>query len=234
MTSSNSFRSRLRSRLKHGLLTQELLDRLAKLGVRCYPYFLVRELPMDRPELAESGEGLESRFLEPAELINVSDMPQRPRDHAQLERRLEFGGCFGIFEAGKLAAYSWYSADRIPTAIAGHALCELPDKAMYLYDAYVRPEFRGRRIAGYMRHELHQALASQGATSFISITLAFNKSSRRFKSKLGAEEFEMRLQFSIAKLGGFDMRLSQSDKYIEAPRIKFLRGTSSAGNTEKQ
>jgi len=234
MTSSNSIRNRFRARLKHGLLTQEILDRLAKIGVCAYPYFLVRELPLKRPELAECGEGLDSRFLEPAELIEVSKMPQRPRDLVRLERRLQNGGCFGIFEAGKLAAYSWYSSEKIPTAIGGHALCKLPSNTLYLYDAYVRPDFRGRRIAGLMRHLLHQALATQGATSFISITLAFNKSSRRFKSKLGAEEFETRLLFSIARLGGLDMRLSQSEKFVEVPRIKFLSHTASPGKSEKQ
>lgn len=234
MTSSNSILARFRARLKHGLLTQEVLDRLAKIGVCAYPYFLVRELPLERPELAECGEGLDSRFLEPAELIEVSKIPQRPRDLVRLEGRLQKGGCFGIFEAGKLAAYSWYSSGKIPTAMGGHALCKLPGNTLYLYDAYVRPEFRGRRIAGLMRHQLHQALAMQGATSFISITLAFNKSSRRFKSKLGAEEFETRFLFSIARLGGFDIRLSRSEKFVEAPRIKLLSHTASQGKSEKQ
>ena len=233
MNSSNSILDRFRARLKHGLLTQEILDRLAQIGVCAYPYFLVRELPLKRPELAEGAEGLDSRFLEPAELIDVSKIPQRPQDLVRLEGRLRNGGCFGIFEAGKLAAYSWYSSKRIPTAIGGHLLCELPGNTLYLYDAYVRPEFRGRQIAGLMRHQLHQALAMQGATSFISITLAFNKSSRRFKSKLGAEEFEMRFLFTIARLGGLDMRLSRSQKFIEAPRIKLLSHTASQEISEE-
>ncbi|MFT5418686.1 MAG: GNAT superfamily N-acetyltransferase [Gammaproteobacteria bacterium] len=233
MTSSNSIRSRFRARLKHGLLTQEILDRLAQFGVCFYPYFLVRELPLKRPELSECGEGLYSRFLEPSELIEVSKIPQRPRDLVRLEMRLQNGGCFGVFEAGQLAAYSWYSSEKIPTAIGGHVLCKLPSNTLYLYDAYVRPEFRGRRIAGLMRHQLHEALAQQEVTTFISISLAFNKSSRRFKSKLGAEEFETRLLFSIARLGGLDIRLSRSNKFVDAPRVKFLSHTAAPGKSEK-
>jgi len=222
MTLSNSIRARLAARFKYGLVTQEILDRLTRCGVCFYPYFLVRELPMKRAELAELGDRFESRFLEPVELVEVSKMPQRLRDLARLEKRLQHGKCFGVFVSGQLVAYTWYSSDKIPVVNGGLALCPLPKNTLYLYDTYVRPEFRGQRIAGFMRHQLHRALATQGASSFIGITLAFNKSSRRFNSKFGAQEFEMRLLFTIAKLGGVDMRLSQREKFAETPRFKRL------------
>ena len=102
---------------------------------------------MKRPELAELGDGLEARFLDAVELVDVSRIPQRRHDLVQLEKRLQSGRCFGIFEEGQLAAYSWYSTKKIPAAAGGHSLCPLPKNTLYLYDAYVRPEFRGRKIA---------------------------------------------------------------------------------------
>jgi ribosomal protein S18 acetylase RimI-like enzyme len=220
MSAPRGFWQRLSARLKYGQVIQEILDRLAKTGVSIYPYFVVRETPLERPELDAAGAGLEARFLETAELIEVSRIPMRPQNLARLESRLEHGNCFGIWENGRLAAYCWYSTRRVPMAAGGQPLCALPEHTVYLYDAYVRPEFRGRSVAGYMRHKLHGVLASEGARSFVSISLAFNTSTRRFKSHLGAEEIELRLLFTVARIGGFDLRLSQRDAFLATPRIK--------------
>ena len=77
-----------------------------------------------------------------------------------------------------------------------------------------------------MRHKLHEALQQEGAESGVSITLAFNKSSRKFKSKLGAEETELRLLLGVTRLGGFDMRISQSHDFFATPRIRRLNSYS--------
>lgn len=217
-----TFRERLRTRLKHGLMTQELLDRVARFGLRCYPYFLVRERPMQRPEIDRLGAGLEVRFLETLELSEVCELRDRQRDLDRLIRRQQKGNCFGVWDSDRLVAYSWYSRGDVPTASGGKPLCPLPDEYLYLYDAYVCPEYRGRRIAAYMRHKLHEALSLKGATEFVSVTLAFNKSSRRFKSRLGAQETELRLLLTVAFLGGFDMRISRWTDFLTTPRFKPL------------
>ena len=50
MSTGNTHWSRLNGRLSYGLLTQELLDRVARIGLICYPYYVVREMPIQRPE----------------------------------------------------------------------------------------------------------------------------------------------------------------------------------------
>lgn len=223
MTTSAGFWTRLRRRFKHGLLTQEMLDRMAKIGLVFYPYYLVREMPMHRPEIDAQGAGLEARFLTDSELSEISNIPERPRDLARIRLRLKHGKCFGVWVDGQFAAYSWYSSKNIPAAIGGQPLCPLPPKTIYLYDAFVRPDFRGRQVAGFMRNKLHAALSEEGIENCISISLAFNKSSRRFKSKLGSRESELRLLLSITALGGIDLRIRQNEDFVPTPRIVRLR-----------
>jgi GNAT superfamily N-acetyltransferase len=223
MNNNNSHWFRFKRKLSYGLLTQELLDRLAKMGLICYPYYIVREMPLRRPEFEASTMGIEARFLDESELSEISDIPERPRDLSRIRARLDCGDCFGVWVDGELAAYSWYSTRDVPAAVGGHALCSLPPNTVYLYDAFVRPKFRGRQIAGFMRHRLHDALRSQGAECCISISLAFNKSTRRFKGKLGAVEAELRFLLALKGAGGIDFRIQQKQQFIDTPRFTGLR-----------
>lgn len=221
----DDFFSRLATRLKHGLATQELLDRLARRGLFMYPYQLVQELPLERP-LTAPGETFRTRFLEAHEIGLVSDIVERPRRLEGLEARLTRGRCFGVFDGDTLAAYSWYMHDYVPTAAGGYTLCPLPETAAYLYDAYVCRQYRGQRLAGYMRHELHHALRALGKERFVSISLTFNRSTRRFKARLGADEFESRLLLSPRRGGGIDIRLRRRKALLATPRALRVRAES--------
>jgi hypothetical protein len=223
MSNDNSHWVRLKRRLNYGLLTQELLDRLARIGLICYPYYIVREMPLPRPEFEGSTMGFEARFLDESELSEISEIPERPRELSRIRARLDYGNCFGVWVASELAAYSWYSTRDVPAAVGGHSLCSLPPKTVYLYDAFVRPKFRGRQIAGFMRHRLHDVLRSHGTECCISISLAFNKSTRRFKAKLGAEESELRFLLALKKAGGIDFRIRQNQLFLDTPRFTRLR-----------
>ena len=223
MSTDNSHWTRFKGRLNYGLLTQELLDRLAKIGLICYPYYVVREMPLRRPDIEANAAGFEARFLDESELSEISEIPERPRDLSRIRARLEYGNCFGVWVDGEFAAFSWYSSRDVPAAVGGQPLCALPPNALYLYDAFVRPRFRGRQVAGFMRHKLHEALRSEGAECCVSISLAFNKSTRRFKARLGAEETELRLLLAIKKTGGIDFRIRRMLPFIDTPRFTGLR-----------
>jgi hypothetical protein len=223
MTDNRSLWTRLTNRLSYGLLTQELLDRLASFGLILYPYYVVRETPLKRPEYETDNIDFDSRFLQESELSLVSEIPERPRDLSRIRARLEYGNCFGVWVMGEFAAYSWYSTKNVPAAVGGAALCRLPPNTLYLYDAFVRPQFRGQEVAGFMRHKLHSALRSDGAECCVSISLAFNKSTRRFKAKLGAEETELRLLIALKNSGGIDLRIRQNQLFLDTPRFTRLR-----------
>ena len=137
MTDNRSFWTRLKSRLSYGLLTQELLDRLASFGLILYPYYVVREMPLQRPEYDTNNCDFEARILDESELSIVSEIPERPRDLSRIRARLEHGNCFGVWVMGEFAAYSWYSSKDVPAAVGGAALCPCPSNTLYLYDAFV-------------------------------------------------------------------------------------------------
>ena len=223
MTENRSLWTRLKSRLSYGLLTQELLDRLAKFGLILYPYYVVREMPLQRPEYETNNIDFEARFLDESELSIVTEIPERPRDLSRIRARLEHGNCFGVWVMGEFAAYRWYSTRDIPAAVGGAALCPLPPNTLYLYDAFVRPPFRGQRVAGLMRHKLHNELRSNGAECCVSLSLAFNKSTRRFKARLGAEETELRFLIALKRSGGIDLRIRQNRQFLDTPRFTRLR-----------
>lgn len=222
MNDNRSLWSRLKNRLSYGLLTQELLDRLASLGLILYPYYVVRELPLHRPEYDTDSIDFEARFLDGSELSLVSEIPERTRDLSRIRARLEHGNCFGVWVMGEFAAYSWYSTKDVPAAVGGAALCPLPPNTLYLYDAFVRPRFRGQQVAGFMRHKLHSALRDNGAECCVSISLAFNTSTRRFKAKLGAEETELRFLIALKNSGGIDLRIRQNELFLDTPRFTRL------------
>ena len=222
MNDNRSSWTRLKSRLTYGLLTQELLDRLARFGLILYPYYVVREMPLRRPEYDTNNFDLEARFLDGSELSLVSEIPERTRDLSRIRARLEHGNCFGVWVMGEFAAYSWYSTKDVPAAVGGAALCPLPPNTLYLYDAFVRPRFRGQQVAGFMRHKLHSALRSNGTQCCVSISLAFNKSTRQFKAKLGAEETELRFLIALKNSGGIDLRIRQNELFLDTPRFTRL------------
>ena len=62
-----TFWLRLRNRLRFGLVIQELLDRVARIGVVIYPYVIIYEPILRRPQADILPDGLRVRQLEPRE-----------------------------------------------------------------------------------------------------------------------------------------------------------------------
>jgi len=207
-------------RARYGQLVQEGLDRIACRGIFIYPYQLVHERPEAEPERSEETARFEMRFLDPAEVDAVLSIRERPRNPEKTKKRFQYGGCFSVWDGDALAAYSWYSTERVPVAAGGTRLCSLPAGYLYLYDAYVVRAYRGFRLAGLMRYRLYEALRETGATDFVSISMTFNRSTRRFKARLGAVEVEHRLQLSMRAFGGIDVRLRKRAAHeFDTPRL---------------
>lgn len=228
MSEPRSTWTRLRNRVRFGLATQEILDRLARLGLVVYPYFLVEEPLHDRPGAGGTYDDLELRKLGPSEAHLVASVPERPRDESETRETMSRTTCVAVFAEGELLGYTFYS--RTVTGLARGPLAEgLPTDWAYLFDAYVRPVARGRGIAAFMRHSVHEMLAREGATHASSVTLVFNRSSRRFKAKLGAIERELRLVVQLGPLPGLDLRLWRGSWTVRTPRA--VRASLRIANT---
>ncbi len=214
---------RLFGRLRHGLLTQEILDRLARAGLVIYPYFVAWEPVREEPDPIPQ-EHCTFRVLgadDAAEMARFA--PGRPNEQA-IVRLLAKAACLGAFCDGQLAGYSWARLDVVPVPFAGgHAVFRLQPREAYLFDMYVAPPYRGLRLAGSLRQAMQRELVRRGSSCFYSVTLAFNRSSRRFKSRLGVREIELRLyvRLRLGSLPGCDLRLWRREPHLRSPR--FLR-----------
>ena len=215
---------RARERLRFGLATQETIDGLARLGLLFYPYSVVEEPFRPNPGLAARLQRYALRRLVADDAPLVAGLPCRILDVETTRRRLDDGICFGLFDGPRLLGYTWARFDRI--GAAGHA-CDaigaLPPDSAYLHDAYVARAARGLQLAPALRHGVHAALAAHGCRRFFSITAQFNASSRRFKRKLGAEEFELRLVVGRPKGLAADLLLWRRERRAPLPRFQWLR-----------
>jgi GNAT superfamily N-acetyltransferase len=212
---------RLLGRLRHGLLTQELLGRLARLGVVITPYFVSLEPPPPDAIVAPDAR-CSARLLSSADTAEIIRISLDEITEAQIAALVSQGAGCGVFYDGKLAGYNWALMDHLPVPGSGQALIELQPDEAYLFNMYVAPTYRGLRLAGYLRQALHQELLRRGRTRFYSISTAFNRSSRRFKSRLDVREIELRLYLHLRpkSLRGVDLRLWRSPPHLSSPRLK--------------
>lgn len=223
---THRFLERFAGRARHGLLTQEILNRVGRLGIRLMPYLVMAESPGTALGLQTDATDYAVRPLSADDMVQIANLPDRKRDLNKTLERLEFSRCIGIFVNGTLAGYSWSRSDRIARArgrIELHAL--KPDEA-YLYDMYVARPFRGMALAPVLRHHLYQHLEAEGVRRFYSITTYFNRSSRKFKAKLGAREIELRASLKLWSFIEVDLRLRryQEDDPFRPKRLYLVRG----------
>lgn len=213
---------RLLGRLRNGLLIQEVLDRLARAGLVIYPYYIVLEpLPAEPPPALPPRCTVRSLVAgDAAEMARIS---VRPSSEEAIGARMAQAASLGIFYDGQLAGYSWAGLQRLPIPGSyGQALFGLESNEAYLFDIYVAPPYRGMRLAGLLRSALQHDLARRGRRRFYSVTLVFNRSSRRFKSRLGAREHELRIYVHLqaGSLSGLDLRLRRRKPHLKSPRLQ--------------
>ena len=172
---------------------QEILDRLSRLGIRLTPYVIVDESPGELRDYDKTVADCEIRPLQAEDMHRVANMPHRKRDLEDVLSRLDAAECFGAFIGDSLAGYTWSRSDSIPRSKSRVYSLPLAADQAYVFDMYVDQDFRGMSLAPFLRHKLDQYLSDKGVHRFYSITAYFNRSSRKFKAKLGAREFELRI-----------------------------------------
>jgi GNAT superfamily N-acetyltransferase len=218
--------TRLRERLRYGLLTQEVLDRLAKIGLLFYPYLLVDDSPAGRckPQISPP-PGIAFYELGNDQAMVVAGLPCRPRQVAEIERLMQSSRCFGAFEGGALVGYVWANLAAVWTPIGGDVLFELSGRGAYFFDMYISRTHRGKRLAPWLRLRVLESLAALGRSEVYSLSLSLNRSTRRFKARLGAVEIEQRLAVGVKHVFGADLRLrSLVESPLPTPRRLRLRG----------
>jgi hypothetical protein len=212
--------TRFRERLRYGLFTQEILDQLSRIGLLIRPYYLVEEGLREGQPVPAGADAYPVRFLTKDDLPEIIAISTR-RPTAQFEKLISAGRCLGIFVDGELAGYTCSREDGV-FLVWADPLLELNEREAYLFGAFVARSFRGHDLAPIVRYRLYEALAELGRHTLYSITLAFNRSSRRFKAKLGARELELRVILGFGRMVALDLRLWRFEGEARMKRGQFL------------
>lgn len=222
VTRASSAWLRFRNRLRFGLATQEMLDRLARCGLVVYPYYLVDEPVRLRADLECPGS-LVFRRLDAGWVHEFASLPERPRDEAKTRAFLDFATCIVALEHGEIVAYSWYTTHQLKGIAGLDAIAALPPRCAYLFDMFVCRRARGRQVAAMLRNHVHGLLSAMGVRHAISVSLTFNSSTRRFKAKLGSVETELRVLLRVKPFPGLDVRLHRRPWVLPTPRVAVVR-----------
>lgn len=166
---------------------------LRRVGIRIEPFITMRE--------GQAPAGLEqdaSRLalvpLAPADIGElVRHMPNV--DGTTLGKWFEDGRiCFGVRAGSELIATMWCDLKKFnyPPNFR-----KLAAEEAYLFAAYIDPRYRGQDLAPLMRVACYAALRRIGRSIFCSYSEYLNRPARRFKSKVGAIEEELRVHIDL-------------------------------------
>jgi Acetyltransferase (GNAT) family len=205
---------RIRNKARYGLLIQEFLDRLQRLGLRFEPYYLEREglFEGEIPSLETGFEEYQPGFLSPEEARAVSGLEERKIEDEKVLEWLKTGlKCFGVRYKGEVVSYVWCNFRECHYYLNPFPLKE---NEAYLFNSYTIRAHRGKNIAPYTRYRLYKELARTGRTNLYSITTYFNTSSRRFKEKLNARPAGLYFYVGLFKKWGRNFQIAKFGKII--------------------
>ncbi len=184
---------KIRNKFRYGLFIKALQDRFQNIGIKIRPYYLVQEFLIEelQQELEKGFENYECGFLDPKDMIILAqNRDWNLSEEFYLGLLKEGKKCFGVKLGGQLAAFTWVNFDECHDRGDRFSLKE---NEAYLFDAYTFREFRGKKIAPFMRYRSYKALYQMGINKFYSISEYFNTPSIKFKKRLGARFLKLGL-----------------------------------------
>lgn len=192
----------LKHKLAYDPWQQTVLNIFGKCGIRIQPFYLFLEgLSAAAPTVQEEVTACEINFLQSEDMDQIGTLADRNIPTSILRHRLENGNiCLGAWLQGELMAFTWCNFDRV--TYEGYP-CNLAADEAYLFDAYTATSFRGKGLAPYIRYRSYLELKTLGRTKLYSITERFNRSSMRFKQKLGARVVDSGLLVEFFKCWRF-------------------------------
>ncbi len=131
----------------------------------------------------------EFAWLSSAELLHLAREPELELSHHFAQRAATgLDRCFGAWHDGTLASYSWYAIDSIEPEHCGGIPLSLPNRTAYMYKAYTRPEYRGRKLYGAGIALAFTQLRVEGIEQLVALVDWTNLSSLRACHRLGFED----------------------------------------------
>ncbi len=182
----------IRQKFRHGLVLFSIRNILASYGLDFGPYYWVQEgtSDIDPPKIKDDESKYTLRSLgvhEIGVMETISGVELDKLKKGLLEGRMQ---CIGLLCEEKVAALMFIEFGTIENRKRKFVL---KDNEAYLSNMYTFHAFRGKNLAPYLRYKSYVLLRERGIDTFYSITACWNKSSHRFKKKLGAQPKELLL-----------------------------------------
>ena len=153
-------------------------------GIKIELFTKVREGETD-VEIAQPNESYEFGLLTETDVEDLTRLDPTTGREKLITWFRQGKLCYGIRDNSRLIAKMWCSFNHsdLPSKLPKFAADEV-----YLFFAYVDPEYRGHGLAPLMRTAVYGSLRAMSRSKFYSYSRYFNTGARRFKSKLGARE----------------------------------------------
>ena len=192
-----SYIKRLTQKIRYNNILRILHDGLIKIGIHLSLFYWVEEglhlqtSPFEFEEFSDYSV----EFLKEDELNIIADIPEKPYKKEILTKRIKEGsGCILFKKKNKVIGYTWYNLSRCSTIFYNQNLNE---NEAYLFDAYVLMDFRGKKIAPFVRYQSYIELQKLNKIVLYSISDFFNNQSIRFKKKLNAKFLFLMLYINL-------------------------------------
>jgi len=191
---------RFRDKIRHGLVLLALQDRLESIGVNIRPFYWMKEgISVDTlPEFEDDSGEYSFEFFGDEEMGAIGVTEERGDNVETYHEWLREGSkCFGVKHRGNIVAYNWAAFGEVPHEWANGY--HLKDNESYLFHMYTMKQYRGKKMAPYLRTASYRALKEMGRDTFYSLTSAFNKPAIKFKRKLDARPLKLGLYIQLFK-----------------------------------
>ena len=135
---------------------------------------------------------------------------QKRKKHSK--ERLEKGDkCVLAIHNDEIVGYSWAMKDAME--LSQFNLIPLPENKVYLYNAFVVEEFRGKRVNGAMRQYFDNILINEGKTTIVATISKYNKPSIK-----SAERMDPKKIGKVTQIRFFGLKYD----YISKKDLKLL------------
>jgi L-amino acid N-acyltransferase YncA len=155
---------------------------LAKAG---YKHRLYLECPFEGGGRVDASDASVSvRELRTTDADSFVTFREGPDAALFLERRESGQRCYAAFVGDRLASVSWVAMGSA-TLWAFTTDFSIDDDAIYIFDSYTHPDFRGRRLQASIFQAICREYNERGVRNAVTFVAATNSANLRSRARLG-------------------------------------------------
>lgn len=196
------------TRMKNGLVLMSLRNLFSRTGIDINPYYWVQEGlgDFEAPSIKGDEREYEFTFLGLEELQDFARVHTRMNIERMIDDFKNGQECIALTNNGEIAAMMFIAYNEVEIM---NRVVKLEANEAYLLNMFTFQAYRGKNLAPYLRYKSYELLRKKGFDKLYSVTVYFNKSSRKFKSKLHARNNVLYLYIGLIKKYHRHIKLKQ-------------------------